>query len=177
MLEASLQCPDPRGESDETVIFNLSKKITNAELGTNIKHTLTIMEDELCPVNFSVEPIGSKVNVNLEYKDPDSPLTLQAVRIDFLDSSVARPLWEIWQNTVDYTTIRIFNEEGGALTGSVIKVPDLVEGYFWNEPLPILPPYTKLQFRFGTLPLEEGREVTLTLLFNPDCSKVLKFTP
>ncbi len=63
------------------------------------------------------------------------------------------------------------------LHNNPIKVPDLVEGYTWNEPLPILPPYTKLQFRFGTLPLEEGREVTITLLFNPDCSKVLKFTP
>lgn len=166
---------DPRGESNETVIFQISK-VTNASLGTNRKHTLTIVEDELCPVNYSVEPIGSKVNVNFEYKDVDSPLALQAIRIDFGDSTVARPLWEIWQNTSDYLTTRIFYEEGGALTGSYIKVPDAIAGYFWID-TPLIQPYTKLQFKFGTLPLVEGKEVTITIAFDPDCSKSLTFTP
>lgn len=166
---------DPRGELDETVVFTLVKS-TNANLGANKEHTLTIIEDEMCPVNYSYEAIGSKINVNFEYKDPDSELKLAAIRFDFLDAAFARPLWEIWQNTSDYTTIRIFYQESGALTGSYIKVPDPVAGYYWIS-TPLIQPYTKLQFKFGTTPLYEGKEITLTLAFDPDCSKVLKITP
>lgn len=164
---------DPRGETDETVIFQLFK-VTNADVGTYRKHTLTIIEDELCPVNYSVEPIGSKVNVKFEYKDLDSPLELETLRIDFAGLDVAKALWEVWQNT-SLTTTRIFYQPGGALTGSYVIIPDATAGYNWISTPPI-EPYTKLQLIFGTTPLEDG-VVTITLKFDPDCSKVLTFSP
>ncbi len=158
---------DVRGEPDETVIFQMGTP-TNAALGSNQQHTLTIVEDEGCPTNYSIFPIGQKLNVSFNYTDLDFPLNLSAARVDFPSSNAARGLVGVLQGNLS-----IFSyAPPGALTGSYVKVPDAIHGYYWTVAPPLVVDPTTLTFVFQNDLVGEGN---LTLLFAQGCSKVLHF--
>ena len=130
------------GEQNETVILTMGAP-TNAVLGAQTDHTVTIIENDICPSVGSLPmPNGTKLSLTVSNVMPNTTFSIESIVVNWVDSPVNQKLRDvsfgsnsIW-SAIDNTPVSDLPREGGWA------------GFASYRDLPPLTAYI-LQFEFG----------------------------